>query len=240
MKIKFYIVIISMILVRDAAAQSQLMINLPAVATVESENLTLGQIAEVKGDEATASKAREIAIGRISVPGQEVIIERPVILSRLACSEIGEINPELTGAEAVVVSRKATVIKAQSFIEQATEFLKDNADDKAVTRWEVIRKPGEMVLPYQASNVELVPRLVFGRTAGHAAVEIDVISEGRSLGTRQVVFEAGYKVLRAVTTTAVLTDWAAGRPSFRWPSSTRRSNNRPFSALRRTRPSVRR
>ena len=70
MKIKFYVLMISMILVCGAIAHSQLIINLPAEATVESENLTLGQIAQVKGDEATATKARDIAIGRISIPGQ--------------------------------------------------------------------------------------------------------------------------------------------------------------------------
>ncbi len=203
MNVKLFVLIISMILVRDTAAQSQLIINLPAEATVENENLTLGLIAEVKGDEAAAAKAREIGIGRISIPGQKVTIERAVILSRLACSEIGENKAVLTGAEAVVVSRKATVIKAESFIESAFKFLNDNADEKAIAGWKAMRKPAEMVLPNQASNIELVPRLVSRAATGQATVEIDVVSDGRSLGTRQVVFEAKYKTQRVVTIAAV-------------------------------------
>jgi flagella basal body P-ring formation protein FlgA len=60
-----------------------------------------------------------------------------------------------------------------------------------------------MVLANQATNVELVPRLVLGGAANQATVEIDVVSDGHSLGTRQVVFEARYKIQRAVTTAAV-------------------------------------
>jgi flagella basal body P-ring formation protein FlgA len=207
MKIKLYILIVSIIPAGIAAAQSQLIINLPAEATVESENLTLGQIAEVKGDEAIAAKVREIGIGRISVPGQKVTIERTVILGRLACSEIEAVRPELAGAEAVVVSRKATVIKAESFVESSLKFLKENANEKTFADWETVREPDDMVLPNQATNVELVPRLASRTAAGQAIVEVDVISEGHSLGTSQVTFEAQYKVQRAVTTAAV----SAGR-----------------------------
>ena len=53
----------------NSASQPRLTIHLPREVTVESENLTLGQIAVVTGEEALAAKARDIELGRISVAG---------------------------------------------------------------------------------------------------------------------------------------------------------------------------
>src|SRR4030042_7134848 len=72
----------------DSQKDSYLKIYLPREVTVKDNNLSLGQVSIIQGGEPLAAKAGEIALGRISVPGQQIIIDRPMILSRLACNGI--------------------------------------------------------------------------------------------------------------------------------------------------------
>jgi len=218
MKIKSFSLAVALVLIpaqlhwlapRPAwGSQARLAIHLAREVTVESENLTLGQVAEVTGDEPLAAKAREIGLGRIPVPGQKVTIDRSLICSRLACSPdfIGAPNPVLSGADEVTVTQARRVIKGESFVDSASAFLAGNINDESIARWEPARKPAELVLPNQAQNVELSPRLVWRGANGQAAAEVSVVADGELIDTRRVLFRAKYNARRAVT----VTDVAAG------------------------------
>jgi flagella basal body P-ring formation protein FlgA len=191
------------------AVESRLTIILPSEATIDGEMLTLGQIAEVTGDEALAAEARQVGLGRIAVAGQKITIDRTLILSRLMSSPdvINFNKPEFAGAEKVTVSRAANVVKGSKFVESASLFLATGAKNGSIAKWEVIRQPAEMVLPSDAKNIELSPRLVSQSNAGQATVEVRVISEGKIIGTRQVSFRPKYSVSRVIT----LTELSAGQ-----------------------------
>ncbi len=190
----------------DSASQARLTIHLPKEAAVESESLTLGQVAVVTGQEPLATKVREVALGRISLPGQKVTIDRSLILSRLACSGIPACDPVLSGSDKVTVSQTTRVIKGSSFIESASSFLTDGIREQSIARWEPLRLPAEMVLSNQAQNVELSPRSVSRGANGWATTEVSVVADGVVIGTRQVVFRPKYNIRRIVT----VTDVAAG------------------------------
>ena len=72
----------------DEASDSVLRIYLPREIVIEDNTALLGQIGIIHGDESLIAKAVKIALGRISVPGQEVTIDRQMLLSRLACNGI--------------------------------------------------------------------------------------------------------------------------------------------------------
>jgi flagella basal body P-ring formation protein FlgA len=186
-----------------SASQAWLTINLPGEAAVESESITLGQVAVVTGQEPLAAKAREVVLGRISLPGQKVVIDRSLILSRLACSGVPAVNPVLSGADKVIVTQAVRVIKGDSFVESALSFLADNIREQSIARWEPLRLPAEIVLSNQAQNVELSPRLISRNTNGQTITEVSVIADGKVIGTRQVIFRPKYNVRRVVTVTDV-------------------------------------
>jgi len=180
-----------------------LTIRLPREVTVSSETLTLGQIAMITGDEAIAAKAKEVELGRISMPGQKITIDRSLIRSRLACSGITGCEPALLGADKVTVKQLVKVIKGDSFVESARSFLSENVKEQAIARWEPLRALAELVLSNQPQSIELLPRLVSRGANGQTTVEISVVADGVVSGTRQVVFRPKYNVRRAVTVVEV-------------------------------------
>jgi flagella basal body P-ring formation protein FlgA len=196
MKIKLISLIIVLLCEGISAG---LTINLPKEATVETETLTLGQIAEVTGEEAIAAKAKAVELGRISVPGQKITIERLLIASRLACSGIAIGDCVLSGAEKVVVSQKTSVVKSSSIVDSAASFLADNIKEQSIAKWEPLRLPAELVLPNQARDIELSSRLVSRGSNGQANIEVSVIADDRAAGTRQIVFRPKYNARRVVT-----------------------------------------
>src|SRR4030065_1655928 len=90
----------------DSQKDSYLKIYLPREVTVKDNNLSLGQVSIIQGGESLVAKASEIALGRISVPGQKIIIDRPMVLSRLACNGIPTSKVTFTGAEKIKVKQK--------------------------------------------------------------------------------------------------------------------------------------
>jgi flagellar basal body P-ring formation protein FlgA len=183
----------------NSASQSRLTIHLPRDIAVESEGLTLGQIAVVTGEESLVAKARDIELGRISVAGQIVTIDRSLILSRLACSGMPACNPVMSGADKVTVRRTAKVIKGGNIIESASSFLAGSIKEQAIARWEPVRTPADVILPAQTQNVELVGRLVSRGANDQTITEVGVVADGKQIETRQVIFRAKYNVHRAIT-----------------------------------------
>jgi len=175
-----------------AGVSAGLTINLPSEATVESENLTLGQIASITGDEAGIAKAKDIAVGRISLPGQKLTIDRPLIASRLASSGIAANDALITGAEKVTVTQSVKVVNSESFIESGVSFLANNIKEQSIEKWEPLKTPAELVLPGQRQNIELKAQLVSRSANGQANVEVSVIADGQPAGTRLIAFRPKY------------------------------------------------
>jgi flagella basal body P-ring formation protein FlgA len=187
----------------NSTSQPRLTIHLPRDIAVESESLTLGQIAVVTGEESLVAKARDIELGRISVAGQIVTIDRSLILSRLACSGMPACNPVMSGADKATVRRTAKVIKSSNIIESASSFLAGSIKEQAIARWEPVRTPADVILPAQTQNIELVPRLVSRGANSQAITEVGVVADGKQIETRQVIFRAKYNTHRAITVTDV-------------------------------------
>jgi hypothetical protein len=183
-----------------AGISTGLTIKLPAEATVESENLTLGQIAVITGDESQAAKAGQVTLGKISLPGQKLTIDRTLIVSRLASSGIAANDTVITGAEKVIVSQKTSVIKGESFVESAASFLTANVKEPTISKWELVRAPAELVLVNRNQNIELKPRMVSRGANGQANVEVSVIADGQAAGTRLIAFRPKYIAQKTAAT----------------------------------------
>jgi len=205
MNIRLISFTLTLLLIQIAAAEENpscnLTINLPAEVTIEEDNVELGRIAEIKGDEKLAAAAEKIGLGRITLPGQTLNIDRTMILIRLMCTDgLDQCKPEFTGAEKVRVGRQKRTIKGESFVESAKEFLKKNIKDNSIARWEPTRTQADLILAGEPTNVELVPNLLSRNTNGQANLEISVTADGAAVANRKITLRPKFYIRQTVIT----------------------------------------
>lgn len=184
---------------------STLKVYLPREVTVNNDTISLGQVGIIRGEESLVARAGRIALGKLSVPGQEIVIDRPMILSRLACSRIPVSKVILTGAEKVTVKQQAQLIKGNKFVEMALSFLQKNPIADPNCRLSPVRIPKDLIIPGSDKNIKFSTHLATN-TRNQAKVKITAIANGKEIGVRQVTFNARY-ICRSVVT---LVDIPAG------------------------------
>jgi flagella basal body P-ring formation protein FlgA len=180
-----------------------LKIYLPRKVKVKDANLSLGQVSVIQGNDALVAKANNIAIGRISVMNQSVIIDRPTVLSRLASSGIPSSKVILTGAEKTTIRRYQRDLTSQDLVALANSFIEKHPPDASVCQWSVIGRPKSLVIPETDEKILFSPRLIPNGRNNQAKVEITVLCGGKKVGTRDVVFALKYHCRQAVTTAHV-------------------------------------
>jgi flagella basal body P-ring formation protein FlgA len=183
----------------EQTAATFLRVYLPREVTVQDGLLTLGQVSIVKGDPALAAVASKIGLGRLSVPGQKAVLDRPTILSRLASFGIDAQQVRLTGAQAVLVRRHQKIINADDFIEMGKTFLQQHPPSPTVCEVLPTVKPKDLVLSGQPGDLQLTPRFVRSQAPGCVTVQITVSADGREVGVREVPFRVRYQCHRVVT-----------------------------------------
>ena len=187
-----------------------LKIYLPREVTVKDANLVLGQVSVIQGRESLVAKANNVAIGRISVTNQKVVIDRPTVLSRLACSGIPTSKVVFNGAKETSVTRQQRVVSSQEFVDLASSFLESHPPDDSVCQWSVVRRPKDLVISEQDAEIRFSPRLVLSSTKGHARMELIVLCGGKTIGVRDVIYALKYHCRQAVTIIPVAKDAIIG------------------------------
>jgi flagella basal body P-ring formation protein FlgA len=187
----------------DTTSESQmsncLKVYLPREIAIKDSNLTLGQVSIIRGSKPLVAKANDIALGRISVPGQKIVINRSMVLSRLACNGIPATNVTLTGSEKITVTQQNRTISGSEFVSLANSFLEKNSIGNSACRWNLIRKPKDFIAPATSKDIKLSPRLVQTGSTNRARVEIVVLSGSKKIGVRQVTFALIYERQQAIT-----------------------------------------
>jgi flagella basal body P-ring formation protein FlgA len=181
---------------------SELQIYLPREITINGNAIILGQVGIIRGNPADgglAAKASEIALGRFSVPGQKIIIDKTMVLSRLACNGIPASKVTLTGAEKVTVKQHERTISGKEFVELTSSFLKKNPPVPSVCQLTPIRIPTDFVVPGVGKDIKLSPHLARSTAGNRAKVQISVLSDGKEIGMREVSFRLKHNCRRAVT-----------------------------------------
>lgn len=174
-------------------------VHLPREVTVHGSLLTLDQISVVRGDPVLVSSVGKIGLGRLSVPGQNAVLDRPTILSRLASHGIPTDEVRLTGAEAVTVRRYQTTVTTEDFLELGKAFIQQYLPGRMICDAIPTVRPKDMILPGQVADLQVVPRFIGSGTAGGATVRITVTADGEDVGVRDVPFRFKYQCRRAVT-----------------------------------------
>jgi len=183
----------------NSQKDSYLKIYLPREVAVKDSNLSLGQVSIIQGGESLVAKAGKIALGRISLPGQTIVIDRPMVLSRLACNGIPTSKVKFTGSEKITVKQLNQTISSSDFVSLANSFLEKNPPGDSVCKWNPIRKPKDFIVSAGSKNISISPRLVQTGVRSQARIEIAVLSGSNKIGVRQVTFALIYDRQQAVT-----------------------------------------
>ena len=170
-----------------------LRIYLPREIVIEDNIPKLGQIGIIHGDESLVAKAGEIVLGRISVPGQELTVDRQMLLSRLACNGIPASKVKLSGAERVKVRQKGRRIKADEFVELAKLFLGKNPPVSSICQSDLIRVPNDLILAGVHTDIKLVPRIVRSGAVNRTRIQIGVVAGGKEIGSCEMSFRHKYE-----------------------------------------------
>lgn len=187
----------------QADAEALLQVHLPREVTVRGNNLDLGQITVIRGQGPVVAEVRKIGMGRLSVPGQKVVLNRATILSRLASSGISGDQIRLTGAEAVTVRRQQRVVEAEDFVQIARDFLEKHPSARSVHEIVPIARPKDLILSQDVKDIQFTPRFVASNAPGHASVQVDVAVDGAGVETRSVTFRLKYESRQTVTLEAI-------------------------------------
>lgn len=183
----------------DSETNPRLKIYLPREVTTKDSNLQLGRVSIIRGSEPLVAKASEIALGRISVPGQKIVIDRPMLLSRLATNGIPPSNVTFTGSEKITVTQQNRTISSNEFVSLANSLLQKNPPGNSICRWNLIRKPKDFVVSEGSRDIRLSPRLVQTGSKNQARIEIAILSGNKKIGVRQVTFTLIFDCHQAVT-----------------------------------------
>jgi flagellar basal body P-ring formation protein FlgA len=179
--------------------ESALQIYLPREVTVENDNVELGQVGVVLGAENLTKLANEVGLGRFSTPGQEIVLDKEVILSRLVSSGIPAAQITLQGAGQVIVKRQHQIISGSQFVRQAKLFLDKNPAVDSLQEWNPVREPAEFVVTDKTGDISYSCEHFDNKVKNQVSVEVAVISGGKKLGVRNVTFAAQYVTRTAVT-----------------------------------------
>ena len=183
--------------------EATLKIYLPREITIDGSTPNLGQIAIIRGDESLIAKASGIALGHIATPEQKLIIDRNIILSRLACNGIPASFVTLTGAEETCIKRRHQFIAGSRFVEEATAFLKKNPPHEAICQIDALRAPKNMTLPNTAENITLVCRLLANGARNQCTVLVIALQDDKEVGQQEVPFRFRYHCRKVVTKKAI-------------------------------------
>lgn len=196
--------------VEDNPRNDPVRIHLPREVTVQNPLLSLGQVTVITGDGPLAAAAASIRLGRFSVPGQKITLDRATILSRLASQGIGAEKVVLTGAEAVTVCRRQQIISGDEFVSFARLFLQQHPPGSSPCDGTVVAKPKDLALSDEPKNMQLVPRFIDNGASGFVTVQVSVVVEGKEVGSRTVPLRLRYRSHKAVALQEIAQGTALG------------------------------
>jgi flagella basal body P-ring formation protein FlgA len=182
------------------ASDDRIEVYLPRERTVESAKLTLGQIALVSCDnDKTANAAERIALGRAPWKGEDIVLDRKTILSRLASSGFDADNVSFSGAQKVTVKRNETTVDSERIVTKGRKYLAANKPAGEGSYWSLVRMPKDLIVQ-SPKGVTLTASLADKTPTGYVKVVVTAHRDEKELGSTQVLFRRGYLVQKVIAT----------------------------------------
>ncbi len=139
---------LAFIKVSYALDNPQLVVRVKPTATIASTLITLGEIAQIEGDEPSCQRARALTLGYAPEIGVPRLIRREAIWLALAAADFAPAQVRLEAPAEIVVYRAAQQIEAERIAEAVRQALIEAADVKTgITRLQRLDLPGHVSVP---------------------------------------------------------------------------------------------
>lgn len=199
MKLKIFIfVIVSLAFASEVRGGDDLRIYLPREKAIKGESIRLGDVGIVRGDESLVAMVEDVSLGKFSITGQQIVINKQTILSMLASGGIDTKDILFSGSDKVVVKRDEKVIPGGRIVEVAREFVDKQLSSYFVSSITLVGAPKDHVLPEGISDVELVVEPSRYSSKSKINVTVKIVEEGVEVDKCQVSFALRYNNRRAV------------------------------------------
>ena len=163
----------------------------------ESEIVNLGMVSVIHGDVELANEIANVGLGILSMPGQKLVFDQNLIATRLLASGFQSNEYELLGAKEISISRQETTISADDFIKAAQAFISDYLKENDVADARVLSMPARVVLGGKREDVKLMASWSSKGSKNRISIRVDVLKDGRRVGSRNVDFRLRYKITKA-------------------------------------------
>lgn len=201
-KIAILILMAAMCVITQTAVAKSLKMYLPREVKITGDTMVLGDIAIMFGGSAEEiAKISAIQLGKFSRPGQEITVDRRTIESRLTANKIDLKSITFTGAKGVTVGRKEMVVTKKEITAKADAFLKKNKTNASVASYKLTRVGRSIIIPGQNAKVTMIPRLGKRLSVSQTTVDVDIMVDGKIIGTNQVIYRPMYNCRRFVAKT---------------------------------------
>jgi flagella basal body P-ring formation protein FlgA len=175
-----------------AIESTGLEIYIPREVTIKGDAIRLGDVCIIRGESGLAGKAGAIGLGRLSVPGQEIVIDRSLVLGRLAGNGISLSNVVFGGSEKVTIKRQERVIDGERFVEAARSFLVKDPGGSSSIKLDLLRVPKPLIVPGTSKDIKFSFRFLSSRSGSRPKVQVVVLADGKKVGSRDVSFLVRY------------------------------------------------
>lgn len=201
-------------------------------ATVRGDEILLGDVAVIAGDEDLAGRLRQVRLGPAPAPGGSQRIDPDYLRLRLSEPLLSPEQVQLIVPDQVVVMRSFQVVTGAAIIEAANRQLRERLDlgTSSDERYAVtaLSRPADLRVP--EGVVEVVAQIpVESAGSGAIGATLTVKVDGRSYQTMPVSFRIGR--LRPVLVAARPLDAKALLGPSDWRLDRRQSTDIPASAL---------
>ncbi|HRI44568.1 MAG TPA: hypothetical protein PLL78_06100 [Fimbriimonadaceae bacterium] len=166
----------------DAPKSDAARIDVRAVSEVSGRQFTLGEIAEIQGNEALAA----IVMGESPALGIERGIDKTRIVSRLKMAGVDTAKLDIRVPSNAKVVRKGQKIEHERFLQTATEAAKALVPDSG--DWVSTSNQGAMTVP--EGEVELTAERST-RKGAQVSITVGVVVDGKRFNSRTLTLTAG-------------------------------------------------
>ena len=187
--------VIGVVLAASSAHAADVRVRLAAATTVEVEDLVLGDVATVDGEEPLAARARALRLGPAPALGAVLRLDHDGVRRRLRAARLDPERFRIEGAERAVVTRAAQVVSAAAIVEAVRRELVERrvrlgqpVDDQfAVT---AVIPPEDLRVP--TGSVALHARMPDAPPgSSYLAATVTVTVDGREIQTIPLTMRVG-------------------------------------------------
>ena len=159
----------------------------------DAQQVTLGMISLIHGDAKLSAQVSQIALGKLVRPGQQLILDRETILSRLIASGVALSKVQVLGSRDALVRKSEVVISSQEIIDYSKTFIRNYTKEKDVAFARAISKPAKIIVAGKPQEIEIACQWE-KQGLSRATVRVEILLNGTVVESRKISFKFQYEI----------------------------------------------